>query len=162
MARQRWFDGSGRELPAAFHRGRIFSDVGHDSHALVQVNHYPLGAAESFLLKRDRGRAVHADGGLDVGYWVERNFTAEEDRTILTLESGSLREALHADPVLEPLHQAAVDWRHRRFKALMQEDAWRTFYGQLLMGGPTRVLNRTEAESIWKPYLGRSQPREAE
>ncbi len=162
MAEQRWFDGSGRVLPAAFHRGRIFSDVGRDSHALVQLNHYPLGAAEGFLLKRDRGRAVHADGGLDAGYWVERNFVDEEDRTILELGSGGLREALHTDPVLGPLHVAAVDWRHQRFRELMQEDAWRSFYGQVLMAGPTRLLSRTEAESIWRPHLQGAQPKIAE
>ena len=156
MAGQRWFDGSGRALPAAFHRGRIFSDVGQDHHALVQLNHYPLGAVESFLLKRDRGRAVHADSGLDAGYWVERNFDAEEDRTIQGLDSRPLREGLHADPVLGPLHLAAVAWRNARFHQLMQEDDWRSFYGQLLMAGPTRVLSRAEAESIWKPHIGKT------
>ncbi len=156
MAGQHWFDGSGRLLPAAFHLGRIFSDVGRDPHALVQLNHYPLGAVESFLLKRDRGRAVHADAGLDVGYWVERNFDTEEDRTILALDSRALRAALHADPVLGALHRTAVAWRQARFRQLMQEDAWRSLYGQLLMAGPTRVLDRDEAEAVWKPYVGRS------
>lgn len=155
LAAQRWFDGSGRVLPAAFHRGRIFSDVGRDHHALVQLNHYPLGAVESFLLKRDRGRAVHAASGLDAGYWVERNFAAEEDRSILGLQSRALRETLQADAVLGPLHRDAVAWRHQRFRALMQEDAWRSFYGQILMAGPTRVLDRQAAEAIWKPHLDR-------
>jgi hypothetical protein len=94
QAGQRWYDGSGRILPAAFHRGRIFSDLGRDNHAMVQLNHYALGAAQSFLLKRDRGRAVHEDTGLDVGYWVERNFDAEEDRSILKLDSRGLRATL--------------------------------------------------------------------
>ena len=154
MAGQRWFDGSGRELPGAFHRGRIFSDVGRDPHALVQLNHYPLGAVESFLLKRDRGRAVHADGGLDAGYWVERNFDADEDRSILALDSRSLRADLHVDAVLGPLHKAAVAWRHARFRALMRDDGWRSLYGQLLMARPTRVLGREAAEAIWKPHIG--------
>ena len=153
LAGQRWFDGSGRRLPAAFHRGRIFSDVGRDSHGLVQLNHYPLGAVQSFLLKRDRGRAVHADGGLDAGYWLERNFCDEEDRSILGLESRGLRHALQADAVLGALHQDAVAWRHARFRSLMQQDVWRSLYGQLLMSAPTRVLSKAEAESIWKPHL---------
>ena len=155
LAGQRWYDGAGRVLPVAFHRGRIFSDVGRDNHALVQLNHYPLGAKESFVLKRDRGRAVHSDGGLDAGYWVERNFDTEEDRSILALDSRPLRAALHADPVLGPLHQSAVDWRHARFRQLMQQDDFRSFYGQLLLAGPTRVLTKEEAESIWRPYIGR-------
>jgi hypothetical protein len=156
QAGQRWYDGSGRILPAAFHRGRIFSDLGRDNHAMVQLNHYALGAAQSFLLKRDRGRAVHEDTGLDVGYWVERNFDAEEDRSILKLDSRGLRATLQADPVLGPLHRAAVAWREDRFKALMRGDAWRSLYGQLLMAGPTRVLDQAQAESIWKPFVRRT------
>ena len=153
MADQRWYDGSGRALPKTFHTKRIFSDVGQDNHALAQINHYPLGSIEGFLLKCDRGRAVHADGALGVGYWVERNFTNEEDRSILDLDSRALREILHADTVLGPLHQRAVDWRHARFDALMAEDPWRTLFGQLQMTGPSRVLSKAEAEAIWKPYL---------
>ena len=75
---------------------------------------------------------------------------------IQQLDSGALRQALHDDPVLGPLHQAAVAWRQARFRQLMQEDEWRSFYGQLLMAGPTRVLDRAEAESIWRPHIGRA------
>ncbi|NHB76918.1 glycosyltransferase family 2 protein [Rhodobacter calidifons] len=156
MAGQRWFDGSGRALPTAFHQRRIFSDMGQDNHALVQLNHYPLGAVESFLLKRDRGRAVHADAGLDAGYWIERNFDTEEDRTILALDSRALRDDLRRDQALGAMHAAAVAWRHARFHALMRHDTWRSLYGQLLMAGPARVLTREEAESIWRPHIGRS------
>lgn len=150
-----WFDGAGRRLPDTFLRSRIFSDVGRSPYGLVQLNHYPLGSVESFLLKCDRGRSNRASSGLDAGYWVERNFAAFEDRSILALDSRALRAALLADPVLGPLHQAAVAWRHARFRALMQEDAWRSLYGQLLMAGPTRVLSREEAESIWRPHIGK-------
>lgn len=86
---------------------------------------------------------------------MERNFDAEADRTILALDSGRLRAGLRADPVLGPLHRAAVAWRQARFRQLMQEDAWRSFYGQLLLAGATRVLSREEAEAVWKPHIGR-------
>jgi Glycosyl transferase family 2 len=158
MAGQRWYDGSGRTLPAAFHRGRVFSDLGRDHYGLVQLNHYPLGAVQSFVLKRDRGRANRSNSAQDAGYWVERNFVAAEDRSILALDSQPERQGLHNDPVLGPLHRAAVAWRHARFQILMREDAWRSLYGQILMAGPTRMLDRREAESIWKPYIGSPQP----
>ncbi|HLQ20521.1 MAG TPA: glycosyltransferase family 2 protein [Tabrizicola sp.] len=157
LAGQRWYDGSGRALAPLFHRERIFSNLGQDNHALVQLNHYPLCAVESFVLKRDRGRAVHADGGLDVGYWVERNFNSDEDRSILKLESAALRDGLHQDQRLRNMHEAAVDWRRMRFRELMREDAWRSLYGQLRMAGETRVLDRDEAESIWKPHISKAE-----
>ncbi|MFP5481419.1 MAG: glycosyltransferase family 2 protein [Alphaproteobacteria bacterium] len=151
-ARPRWFDGSGRELPTLYHRGRIFSPLGQDNHRLVQLNHYALGAVESYLVKADRGRAVHGADRLGMDYWVERNFEAVEDRTILGLDSRPLREALLRDPVLGPLHHAAVAWRKARFATLMGEDGWRGLYGRLLMTPPSRILPRSQAETIWKPW----------
>ena len=150
--RPRWFDGSGRELPALYHGARIFSALGRDHGRLVQLNHYPLGAVESYVLKCDRGRAVHEGDRLGMDYWVERNFVAVEDRTVLGLESGSLREDLHADPVLGPLHRATVAWRRARFARLMAEEPWRALYGRLLLAPPSRILSPAEAETIWMPW----------
>ena len=149
--RPRWFDGSGNELPALYHRGRIFSALGQDHHRLVQLNHYALGAVESYLVKADRGRANVVDR-LGMDYWVERNFDAVEDRTILALDSGALRAGLMADPVLGPLHAAAVGWRKARFAALMADETWRALYGRLLLTPSSRILSQTEAETVWKPW----------
>ena len=75
-------DGAGRRLPDMFKTQKIFSNFMQDNCALVQLNHYPLGAMQSYILKRDRGRAVHSDHVLGVGYWVERNFNQVKDQTI--------------------------------------------------------------------------------
>jgi hypothetical protein len=153
MAEQRWFDGSGRELPKAFQSQRIFSPYGRNNYVLAQINHYPLGAIESYILKCDRGRAVHEGDRLGMDYWVERNFVQDEDRSVLGIESHGLRAALLADPTLGALHDQAVAWRGTRFRALMAEEPWRALYGRLLMTPPSRALSHGESESIWKPYL---------
>lgn len=138
----RWFDGAGRALDAQFRTRRIFTDVGRESHALVQLNHYPLGAMESYLLKADRGRAVHSDDALGLDYWVERNFNGVEDRSILALapQVAERRMALAADPELARLHARAVDWRHARFEALMRQEPYRALMGRLMMTPPSRPL----------------------
>jgi hypothetical protein len=148
---QRWFDGSGRELPAEFHRGRIFSPFGRDNYQLVQLNHYALGAMESYMLKCDRGRANRDASTFDMGYWVERNFCEVEDRSVAALgpRSAPLLGALKGDGELGGLHAAAVAWRHARFAALMQEEVWRSFFGRLMMARPTRCLTEAEARLIW-------------
>ncbi len=151
LAAQRWFDGSGCGLPALFHRARVFSPLGHDSHRLVQLNHYALGSMEGYLLKCDRGRANREGAPFDMGYWVDRNFSDVEDRTILAVDAASERAGFAADAALSSLHQTAVGWRHSRIRALMQDEAWRALFGRLLMTPPTRVLSKVEAYRIWQP-----------
>ena len=146
----RWFDGHGRELPALFRTKRIFSTYGRDNYGLAQINHYPLGAIESYVLKAARGRAVHADQMLGLDYWVERNFNTDEDTSIAAL--GPARDALLADlksdPVLGPLHHRAVAWRHARFETLMQQEPYRALFGRLLMTPPSRPLPVSAARAL--------------
>ncbi|MBL9051565.1 MAG: glycosyltransferase family 2 protein [Tabrizicola sp.] len=155
MADQRWFDGSGNALPPTLHTERVFLDPGRDRYRLVQLNHYALGAVESFLLKSDRGNAFANGEPLNVDYWVDRNFAQEEDRSILQADSRKIRADLQSDPVLKDLHRAAVAWRHERFRILMAEEPWRALFGRLLMTPPSRALSREEAESVWKNRKGR-------
>ena len=154
--RQRWFDGSGQELPAIFHTQRIFSDPGRDTTRLVQLNHYALGSAEGFLVKCDRGSGFSSEDRLGMDYWIDRNFCEIEDRTILALPSDGLRSELLADPVLGPLHQTAVAWRRDRIRTLMAEEPWRALFGRLLMAPPSRVLDRAMATMIRTTAQGRA------
>jgi len=153
MAGQVWYDGSGRRLADRFHTARIFTDPGQDCFQLAQMNHYALGAMESFVVKSDRGSVFPGVTSLKLDYWVDRNFSAVEDRSIQALDSRGLREGLQADPVLGPLHRAAVAWRKARFLALMEQEPWRDLYGRLLMTPPTRVLPKALAETIWKAHV---------
>ncbi|MFX4297604.1 MULTISPECIES: glycosyltransferase family 2 protein [Roseobacteraceae] len=142
LERARWFDGEGRALDAQFKTKRLFSNYGRSNFALAQLNHYPLGAMESYVLKADRGRAVHSDHALGLDYWIERNFCDDTDTSIQRMAAASapvLRD-LMSDPVLGPLHQQAVAWRHARFDTLMQQEPFRALFGRLLMAGPTRPV----------------------
>jgi hypothetical protein len=144
----RWFDGSGRELPVAFHTGRLFSNYTQDNYQLVQLNHYALGSMQNYLVKADRGRANRDSSGFDMSYWVDRNFCEVEDTSVLALDAKALRAALRADAVLGPLHQAAVAWRQERFASLMQHEQWRGLFGRLLMTPPSRTLSPQAAQQI--------------
>ncbi|MFN7224248.1 MAG: glycosyltransferase family 2 protein [Paracoccaceae bacterium] len=129
---------------------RLFSEPGRDPYALAQLNHYPLGAAESFVVKCDRGRA-NRGGNFDMSYWCDRNFASDEDRSILRIDSRALRTDLHADPTLGTLHKAAVAWRHTRFATLMAQEPCRALFGRLLMTPPARVLG-PEAAALIRRY----------
>lgn len=151
-----WYDGSGRALPAAYHTGRIFSDYSRDNYGLAQLNHYALGSMQGFVVKADRGRANREAGSFDIGYWVERNFSHSEDRSIAALNSAGVRLQLHSDTRLQALHRSAVQWRHDRFASLLQSEPWRAFFGRLLMTPPSRVLSPHEARQILRHSNGSS------
>ncbi len=146
----RWFDGSGRELPKQFHAARIFSDFGQDNYRLAQLNHYALGAMESYVVKADRGRANRSASAFDVSYWVERNLCQDADTSVAGLAepTAALKAALLADPELARLHQTAVDWRHQKFDSLMLAEPYRALFGRLLMTPPSRALPLTEAQFL--------------
>ncbi len=78
----RWFDGHGRELEPRFRRQQIFSPpFGRPHYGLAQLNHYALGAMESYILKRDRGRAVHGGPIVWGGWIIGPNATGLRSRT---------------------------------------------------------------------------------
>lgn len=148
-----WADSAGR--PLAGGPQRIFSPLGQPNYTLAQLNHYALGSVEGYLVKADRGRANRDASAFDLGYWVERNLCHAEDRSILSLPSAAPRAALMADPVLGPLHRAGQQWRKDRFLHLMQDEAWRSLFGRILMAPPSRALTEAEARLIWTHGLPR-------
>ncbi len=152
----RWFDGAGRELEPRFRTGQIFSPFGRDNYRLVQLNHYPLGAMESYLLKRDRGRAVHGDDLLGMDYWVERNWCAEEDRSIAASAplAAPFAEELRGDRVLADLHRRAVEWRRARVAELLAEEPYRALMGRLIMTPPARPMPPALARRLFRHARG--------
>lgn len=146
----KWFDGHGRALPEMFKTKRLFSDFGRDNYGLVQLNHYALGAMESYVLKADRGRAVHDSDLLGLDYWVERNFNTDEDRSIAALAPA--RRAEHAqllqDAELARLHKTAVAWRTSRFEALMAQELFRALFSRLMMTPPSQPLTHKTAQFL--------------
>jgi len=103
---------------------------------------------ESYVLKADRGRAVHAEDMLGMDYWVERNFNTDTDTSIRRYDTA--RDAhladLMADAELVRLHDAAVAWRKDRFDALMLQEPYRALFGRLLMAPPTRPVTARAAQ----------------
>jgi hypothetical protein len=127
---------------------RLFSAPGRDAYGLVQLNHYALGAMESYIVKCDRGRANREAPAFDMSYWCDRNFCDVEDRSILALDSAAIGAELRADVHLAQLHQRAVAWRKARFAQLMAQEPWRALFGRLLMTPPPRALTQDEAALV--------------
>jgi hypothetical protein len=150
LAKAQWVDGTGRTLPDTFKTKGIFSPYGRDNYGLVQLNHYPLGALESYVLKADRGRAVHSDDLLGLDYFVERNFNTDTDTSIQALapQRATELDALMSDAPLAALHAQAVKWRKDRFIQLLQQEPFRALFGRLLMTPPTQPLTAKAAQFL--------------
>jgi hypothetical protein len=142
LTQARWFDAEGRELGAAFKTTRIFSDYRQPNYAFAQLNHYPLGAMESYLVKCDRGRAVHAADRLGMDYWTERNYSTDEDTSIAAMAPKRDAELakLTADAQLANLHQDAVAWRHAKISALLEQEPYRALMSRLMATPPARPI----------------------
>jgi hypothetical protein len=142
LSEAQWYDSHGRKLDDQFKTRRIFNTYGRPNYGLAQLNHYPLGAMESYVLKAARGRAVHSDDMLGLDYWVERNFNLADDTSIqrYTDARDALLSELKADAQLAELHAKAVAWRHARFDALMLQEPYRALFGRLLMAAPSRMV----------------------
>ena len=155
-----WVDGSGRPLSEQFKTKRIFSDYGQDNYGLVQLNHYPLGALESYVLKADRGRAVHSKDLLGLDYFVERNFNTDTDTSIQSLAPQRSAEliALKADKALEKLHNQAVQWRQNRFTELLKQEPFRALFGRLLMTPSSQPIPRNAAQFLIKHAVQGRKP----
>ncbi len=128
-----WVNGSGRPMPHKFYRNawRSTNDtVGYD---LVTLNHYAVRSAESFLVKRDRGRVNHVDRDQGLAYWFRMNNNAEEDRSIQRMLPKLQQELdrLLADPEIRAAHEHAVSRHRAKIAELRQSEEYTRFYKEL-------------------------------
>ncbi len=139
----RWVNGSGRPVPPNMFRNAWRStpeSVGYD---LVTLNHYAVRSAESFLVKRDRGRVNHVDRDQGLPYWFRMNHNVEEDLSIqprLALMEAELAR-LMADPEIAAAHLAAVAHHRARIADLRARPDWADFYSEIT-GARMRRLSR--------------------
>ena len=140
-AAARWADGSGNRMPEVFAgtEQRIVLYGLPEATGLVQLNHYSVRSAESFMLKRARGLPNRKGKAIDLTYWVERNFNVAEDSSIARLAEGTARALaeIMALPGIAGLHAAAHADHHARFDELMRNEAELKLYGRLLMTSST-------------------------
>lgn len=134
-----WVDGNGRPFTLT---SSSFSVTAQERYGLAQINHYALGAAENFLVKMARGRPNHMDRPIDLGYWVERNFNAIEDRSIQR-HLDAVREgvgALLVDEDLRRLHEAGIAWRQDRIAQALTDHEQFLLFTRLAQCPSTPVL----------------------
>ncbi|MHA6345186.1 glycosyltransferase family 2 protein [Roseivivax sp. CAU 1761] len=130
----RWVNGSGEDITAEARDGGWRSSKTTIGYDLVQLNHYALRSADSFLVKRDRGRALHVDRQIGLNYWIRMDWSGARDITIqrnlprLRAEYDRLR----ADPEIARLHAEGLAWHRDRAEALRGRPDFAALYDQAL------------------------------
>ncbi|MDX8348952.1 glycosyltransferase family 2 protein [Cognatiyoonia sp. IB215446] len=138
-----WVNGSGRSLPRGMYRNGWRSTTETYGYDLVQLNHYAVRSAESFLVKRDRGRVNHVDRDQGLAYWFRMNNNAEEDQSIqkrLPMMQAELAR-LMADPDITAAHHEAVAWHRGRIEELKKQPDYAQLY-ETLTAERLRTLSR--------------------
>lgn len=129
-----WVNGSGKDMTkeAAENGWRSSKkSIGYD---LLQLNHYALRSAESFLIKRQRGRALHVDRSIGINYWIRMDWSDFRDITIKR-NLPRLRteyDALMADADLRKWHEFGLTWHRTKADELHANPEFQDLYDQAL------------------------------
>jgi FkbM family methyltransferase len=119
-----WLDGSGRPHPTL---PADRSENGHDcrgTYDLVSLDHFPLRALDSYLVKMFRGDVVVQGKQVSQRYWRTRNLNEADSSTFPRADAAARafhRDHLEADTALMALHTAACDAHIARIAALRDE-----------------------------------------
>ncbi|MCV6592948.1 MAG: glycosyltransferase family 2 protein [Silicimonas sp.] len=151
----RWVNGSGRVMPDRIAaKAEWFSRKDTIGYDMVTLNHYVLRSAESFLIKRQRGRINHVDQDQGLAYWAARNYASETDRSIQRHlpRARAEWERLREDAQLAALHDKAVVWHRDRIAALLAEPDYRALY--------QAITDPDLPDAIWRAQPQRSDGEE--
>ena len=129
----RWYNGSGRPMPKEEYRNAWRSNAVTYGYDLVQLNHYAVRSAESFLVKRDRGRLNHVDRDQGLAYWFRMNNNNLEERSIQRMipKLQAEYDRLLADPDIRAQHEACVKAHREKIDALRATENYAKFYEEL-------------------------------
>ncbi|MEM6593704.1 MAG: glycosyltransferase family 2 protein [Pseudomonadota bacterium] len=128
-----WVNGAGEPMPAKIMRNGWRSSLDSYGYDLVTLNHYAVRSAESFLVKRDRGRVNHVERDQGLNYWFRMNNNAQVDRSIKS-KSAPLQaefDKLMSDPELRALHAACVAHHRAKIAELKARPDYAQFYATL-------------------------------
>lgn len=140
----KWVNGSGKDMTREVAKNGWRSSKKSIGYDLLQLNHYALRSAESFLIKRQRGRALHVDRSIGINYWIRMDWSDYRDITIkrnlprLKLEYDRLMQ----DETLRGWHQSGLDWHFAKAQELHQTPEFADLYKEAL------AVKLTETERV--------------
>lgn len=146
----RWLDGSGRPVLDKFIRNGWRFGTHSAGYGLVTLNHYAVRSAESFVVKRDRGRVNHVERDQGLAYWLRMNFNMERDESILVhlQRARAEHDRLLALDGIRAHQDAAVKAHRAKIDTLLERGDAAEFHAEItsprmqLMSRHLNLLNR--------------------
>lgn len=139
-----WVNGSGQPMTKDVLKNGWRNSQKNIGYDLLQLNHYALRSAESYLIKRQRGRALHVDRSIGLNYWVRMDWSDNRDITIqrnIPRVRAELARLLEDDQ-LRALHEAGFAWHRAKAAELHGMEEFEELYTQALQ------LKLTETERV--------------
>lgn len=129
----RWVNGSGDLVHEDYYKGGWRFGVRDYGYDLVTLNHYAVRSAESFLVKRDRGRVNHINRDQGLAYWLRMNFNMERDASIQRRLPATRKvlKTLHKLPSVTERHDASVAAHKKKIAELLGRKDMNNFYSQI-------------------------------
>lgn len=149
-----WVNGSGEPMPKDQWRNAWRSNKVTYGYDLVSMNHYAVRSAESFLVKRDRGRVNHVDRDQGLAYWFRMNHNVVKDaRMHLMLPKLKTQyDAMLADPEIRAAHEACVTAHQKKIIRLKEQPKYKAFF-EMLVSERMRKLSRLHGHFGTNVYL---------
>lgn len=128
-----WVNGSGRSMPESQWRNAWRSNSETFGYDMVSLNHYAVRSAESFLVKRDRGRVNHVDRDQGAAYWFRMNHNCVTDNRMQRMLPLLKEEydRIVSDPEIAAAHQDCVTAHRAKIDELKQQPKYQEFYEEL-------------------------------
>lgn len=129
----RWYNGSGKRMPLNYYRNGWRSSQSTYGYDMVQLNHYAVRSAESFLVKRDRGRVNHVDRDQGLSYWFRMNNNAVQETSIMRLlpHVRAEMDRMLEDPEIRAAHEGCVAAHKAKIAELLETENYTKFYGEI-------------------------------
>ena len=130
----KWVNGNGAEIGGSIADNGWRSSLKTIGYDMIQLNHYALRSAESYLIKRQRGRALHVDRSIGINYWLRMDFNSHRDVTIQRNIDRTQAEitALKQDAKLLAFHKIGLEWHHAKAQELHGKPEFEDLYQQAL------------------------------
>ncbi|WBU63670.1 glycosyltransferase family 2 protein [Paracoccus aerodenitrificans] len=151
-----WVDGSGKPMPSHIsNNDKRLSLLGAgEVRELVELHHYSVRSAQSFIVKSERGLPNHREKRVDLTYWIERNFNTQENTAALRFipQLEQRIAVLKSLPGVAELHDISVAWHKQRFRDLIATPEGYSLYCQILLAQDSAVLPLQVQQSLLRLF----------